>query len=170
LLARTRSEQEADDVVHQIANRLTALNLDDVVTRASPVAGLPTDSKGRVNAAMGSERDGEAPGTELTPASEATTNVSPRTSSERDWLRTRTSAVWTSVVVLVASLVLVIIFILQNPQDVSVSFLIFDGQLPLGVALLVSATLGGVIVLAAAAARVVQLRRTRRRRDGPYSA
>ncbi len=78
-------------------------------------------------------------------------------------MRTRTSTVWTAVVVLVASLVLVIVFILQNLQDVSVSFLGLHGQLPLGVALLVSATLGGVIVLAAGAARVVQLRRTRRR-------
>jgi uncharacterized integral membrane protein len=80
-------------------------------------------------------------------------------------MRTRTSAVWTAVAALVASLVIVLVFILQNLQDVSVSFLVFHGQLPLGVALLVSATLGGVIVLAAGAARVVQLRRTRRRRD-----
>ncbi len=78
-------------------------------------------------------------------------------------MRTRTSAAWTAVVVLVASLVLVVVFILQNLQSVSVSFLVFHGQLPLGVALLVSATLGGVIVVAAGAARVLQLRRTRRR-------
>lgn len=112
---------------------------------------------------MGSEPDREAPGTELRSPREAATNALPRTPSERDGLRTRTSAVWTAVVVLVASLVLVLIFILQNLQDVSVSFLGFDGQLPLGVALLVSSTLGGVIVVAAGAARVVQLRRTRRR-------
>ncbi len=112
---------------------------------------------------MSSEPDKGALGTELGSPSEAAAHVSPRTSSERDGLRTRTSAVWTAVVVLVASLVLVLIFILQNLQDVSVSFLGFDGQLPLGVALLVSATLGGVIVVAAGAARVVQLRRTRRR-------
>jgi len=68
---------------------------------------------------------------------------------------------------LVASLVLVLVFILQNLQDVSVSFLVFHGQIPLGVALLVSATLGGVIVLAAGAARVVQLRHTRRRDGRP---
>jgi uncharacterized integral membrane protein len=112
---------------------------------------------------MGSEPDREAPVTELGAPAEAAAEVSPRSSSERDGLRTRTSAVWTAVVVLVASLVLVLIFILQNLQDVSVSFLGFDGQLPLGVALLLSATLGGVIVVAAGAARVVQLRRTRRR-------
>jgi uncharacterized integral membrane protein len=116
---------------------------------------------------MGTEPDREAPAIGSTPTSEAATNVSSRPSAERDWHRTRTSAVWTAVVVLVASLVVVLIFILQNLQDVSVSFLVFDGQLPLGVALLVSATLGGVIVLAAGAARVVQLRHNRRLRDRP---
>jgi uncharacterized integral membrane protein len=73
------------------------------------------------------------------------------------------------VVVLVASLVLVAVFVLQNLQDVSVSFLVFHGEVPLGVALMVSATLGGVIVAAAGAARVIQLRRTRRRSGHPHS-
>jgi putative membrane protein len=73
--------------------------------------------------------------------------------------------VWAAVVFLVASLVLVLVFILQNLQSVAVSFLIFDGKLPLGVALLVAATLGGVVVVAAGAARVVQLRRVRRRTE-----
>jgi uncharacterized integral membrane protein len=67
------------------------------------------------------------------------------------------------VVVLVASLVLVLVFILQNLQAVAVSFLVFHGRVPLGIALLVAATLGGVVVAAAGAARVVQLRRARRR-------
>jgi uncharacterized integral membrane protein len=115
---------------------------------------------------MGSQ-DRETHRAELGSSSEAATEVSPGTSSERGGMRTRTSTVWTAVVVLVASLVLVLVFILQNLQDVSVSFLVFHGQLPLGVALLVSATLGGVIVLAEGAARVVQLRHTRRRRGRP---
>jgi uncharacterized integral membrane protein len=73
--------------------------------------------------------------------------------------------VWSAVVVLVASLVLVIVFILQNLQAVAVSFLVFHGRVPLGVALLVAATLGGLIVVAAGAARVVQLRRARHRTE-----
>ena len=92
---------------------------------------------------------------------------SPRAPAEPERSRTRTSTVWTAVVVLVASLILVLVFILQNLQTVAVSFLFFHGQLPLGVALLVAATLGGVIVVAAGAARVVQLRRSRRRTERP---
>jgi uncharacterized integral membrane protein len=118
---------------------------------------------------MDDPQDRETHRTEVGSSSEAATDVPPRTSSERGGTRTRTSTVWTAVVALVASLVLVIVFILQNLQDVSVSFLVFHGHIPLGVALLVSATLGGVIVVAAGAARVVQLRRTRRRRGGPES-
>jgi uncharacterized integral membrane protein len=106
-------------------------------------------------------QDPETHRKDLELSSEGATQVSPPTSSEDS--RTRTSAVWTAVAVLVASLVLILVFILQNLQDVSVSFLVFHGELPLGVALLVAATLGGVIVLAAGAARVVQLRKTRRR-------
>ena len=109
---------------------------------------------------MGPQGDKER--TEARPSSEAPSEVSPRVPAERDGTRTRTSTVWTAVVVLVASLILVLVFILQNLQTVAVSFLVFHGQLPLGVALLVAATLGGVIVVAAGAARVVQLRRSRR--------
>jgi uncharacterized integral membrane protein len=119
---------------------------------------------------MGSHDDEEELGTEAGSSSEAPTEVSPRTSAEAGGTRTRTSTVWTAVVVLVASLVLVLVFILQNLQEVAVSFLVFHGQLPLGVALLVAATLGGVIVVAAGAARVVQLRRTRRRTERTESA
>jgi len=114
---------------------------------------------------MGSQDDQEKHGTEAGSSPEALTEVSPRTSAEAGGTRTRTRTVWTAVVVLVASLVLVLVFILQNLQEVAVSFLVFHGQLPLGVALLVAATLGGVIVVAAGAARVVQLRRTRRRTE-----
>lgn len=107
----------------------------------------------------------ESDGTEPASSPETPTQGAPRTSAEHPESRTRTSTVWTAVVVLVASLVLVLVFILQNLQAVAVSFLVFHGRPPLGVALLVAATLGGVIVVAAGAARVVQLRRVRRRSE-----
>jgi uncharacterized integral membrane protein len=93
------------------------------------------------------------------------TEAAQRTFDHVGATRTRTSTVWAAVVFLMASLVLVLVFILQNLQAVAVSFLVFHGKLPLGVALLVAATLGGVVVVAAGAARVVQLRRVRRRTE-----
>jgi uncharacterized integral membrane protein len=112
-----------------------------------------------------SKNDPEPHGTKPASSSETRAEVAPRTSAEPRGIRTRTSTVWTAVVVLVASLVLVLVFILQNLHAVAVSFLVFHGKLPLGVALLVAVTLGGVIVVAAGAARVVQLRRARRRTE-----
>ena len=84
---------------------------------------------------------------------------------------TRTSLVWTMVGIGVVLLVAILVFILQNGQRVRVRFLLVDGTLPLGVALLLAALLGALLVLAAGAARVLQLRvvarRHRRTDQGP---
>jgi uncharacterized integral membrane protein len=76
---------------------------------------------------------------------------------------TRTSMVWTMVGVGVIVLAAILVFILQNGQRARVRFLMVDGTLPLGVALLVAALLGGVLVLVVGASRVMQLRVVARR-------
>jgi uncharacterized integral membrane protein len=76
---------------------------------------------------------------------------------------TRTSMVWTMVGIGVLLLVAILIFILQNGQRVRVRFLMVNGTLPLGVALLLAALLGALLVLVAGAARVLQLRVVARR-------
>ncbi|HTE67780.1 MAG TPA: lipopolysaccharide assembly protein LapA domain-containing protein [Actinomycetes bacterium] len=84
---------------------------------------------------------------------------------------TRTSMVWTMVGIGVVLLVAILVFILQNSQRVRVRFLMVDGTLPLGVALLFGALLGALLVLVAGASRVLQLRvvarRHRRTDQGP---
>jgi lipopolysaccharide assembly protein A len=84
---------------------------------------------------------------------------------------TRTSMVWTMVGIGVVLLVAILVFILQNGQRVRMQFLMVDGTLPLGVALLFAALLGALLVLVAGAARVLQLRvvarRHRRTDQGP---
>jgi uncharacterized integral membrane protein len=84
---------------------------------------------------------------------------------------TRTSMVWTMVGIGVILLVAILVFILQNGQRVRVRFLMVDGTLQLGVALLFAALLGALLVLVAGAARVLQLRvvarRHRRTDQGP---
>jgi lipopolysaccharide assembly protein A len=81
--------------------------------------------------------------------------------------RTRLSGAWTAVVVGLVALVVILVFILQNPKSVEVSFLMFSGHLPLAVALLFAMILGALIVFAFGAARLLQLRmvagRARRR-------
>jgi uncharacterized integral membrane protein len=76
---------------------------------------------------------------------------------------TRTSMVWTMVGLGVVLLVAILVFILQNGQRVRVRFLMVDGTLQLGVALLFAALLGTMLVLVAGAARVLQLRVVARR-------
>jgi len=77
--------------------------------------------------------------------------------------RTRTSGVWVSVGFFAAILLLLLIFILQNGTEVSVSYLGTHGRLPLGVALLLSAVCGVLLVVLAGAARISQLRAVARR-------
>jgi uncharacterized integral membrane protein len=76
---------------------------------------------------------------------------------------TRTSMVWTMVGIGVVLLVSILVFILQNSQRVRMQFLMVNGTLPLGVALLFAALLGALLVLVAGAARVLQLRVVARR-------
>jgi uncharacterized integral membrane protein len=75
----------------------------------------------------------------------------------------RTSTTWVAVAGLVVLLVLLLIFIVQNTQEVSVSFLGWSGRGPLSVALLVAATSGMVVAVIAGALRILQLRRRIRR-------
>ncbi|AMM30721.1 hypothetical protein SA2016_2271 [Sinomonas atrocyanea] len=71
--------------------------------------------------------------------------------------------VWAAVVVALLALVLLIVFILQNQQPASVLFLGLEGTVTLGMALLIAAVGGGILVAAAGAARIVQLRSNARR-------
>jgi lipopolysaccharide assembly protein A len=77
--------------------------------------------------------------------------------------RTRTSGVWVAVAFFAVVLLLLLIFILQNGAEVSVSYLGAHGHLPLGVALLLAAVCGILLVVLAGAARISQLRAVNRR-------
>jgi uncharacterized integral membrane protein len=83
--------------------------------------------------------------------------------ADRDSFFTRASAAWVATGAALLFLVLLIIFILQNPEQVEVSYFGFTGSLSLGMALLIAAVGGGVVVAIAGVARVTQLRRTARR-------
>src|SRR6185436_1144715 len=77
--------------------------------------------------------------------------------------RTRTGGIWVAVGCFAVILLLLLIFILQNNTDVSVSYLGMHGHLPLGVALLLAAVCGVLLVVLAGTARIGQLRATARR-------
>jgi uncharacterized integral membrane protein len=77
--------------------------------------------------------------------------------------RTRTSGVWVAVGFFAVVLLLLLIFILQNGQEVNISYLGAHGHLPLGVALLLAAVCGVLLVVLAGTARISQLRAVNRR-------
>jgi uncharacterized integral membrane protein len=77
--------------------------------------------------------------------------------------RTRTGGIWVAVGFFAVILLLLLIFILQNNTDVSVSYLGMHGHVPLGVALLLAAVCGVLLVVLAGTARIGQLRATARR-------
>lgn len=98
-------------------------------------------------------------------AQPADTEPSPATSADtrdsgKDPLRgSRTSGLWAGLIALGVVLVLLIIFIAQNTQPVSVTFLGWTGSTPLAVALLVATTAGLFLTAAAGTLRILQLRR-----------
>jgi lipopolysaccharide assembly protein A len=77
--------------------------------------------------------------------------------------RTRTGALWIAAGSFAVILVLLLIFILENGRTVEVSYLGAYGHLPLGVALLLAAVLGMLLVVIPGTVRIIQLRITARK-------
>lgn len=123
----------------------------------------------------GSERQGEGqrpepspPGStparrEPTAAGPAPTQRPEPAPAKPEQCVTRAGAVWTSVVAGLAVFVLLIVFFIQNQDQVRVRFLGLDGNVPLALALLIAAVGGGIIVALAGGIRILQLRVTARR-------
>jgi uncharacterized integral membrane protein len=97
---------------------------------------------------------------------DATAPPEPAPSTTR---RSRTGGLWVGLILSAIVLLLLLVFILQNGAPVQISFFAFDGVLPLGVALLLAAIAGILLVTIPGSLRILQLRRAARRgvsRDG----
>jgi putative membrane protein len=85
----------------------------------------------------------------------------------------RTAAAWTAVSLGVLVAVALVVFLAQNTRQVEVSFLGFNGSVPVAVALLAAAVFGASVVLVVGTARVTKLRlvaRQLRRKDAERPA
>jgi uncharacterized integral membrane protein len=80
--------------------------------------------------------------------------------------RTRTGGLWVFVIAAAVVILLLLIFILQNTRQVEVALFGANPDLPLGVALLLAAVLGALIVALIGTARIIQLRLLARRHRG----
>jgi uncharacterized integral membrane protein len=77
---------------------------------------------------------------------------------------TRAAGLWIASVLFAAILLLLLVFILQNGQRAEISFFGARASPPIGVALLLAAVLGVLLVAVPGTARIVQLRVLARRR------
>ena len=77
--------------------------------------------------------------------------------------RTRTGGVWVGLALSAIVLLLLLIFILENGRRVDIAYFGAHGHLPLGVALLLAAVAGALLVVIPGTVRIVQLRKTARR-------
>jgi uncharacterized integral membrane protein len=79
--------------------------------------------------------------------------------------RTRTGGLWTGLILSAVVLLFLLIFIMQNNAPMGINFLAWSGTLPTGVALLLAAIAGLLLVAIPGGLRILQLRRAARRAD-----
>jgi lipopolysaccharide assembly protein A len=77
--------------------------------------------------------------------------------------RTRMGGAWLASGLFALVLLFLLIFILENGNKVEISYLGMHGHLPLGVAMLLAAVLGVLLVVIPGTGRIIQLRVTARR-------
>ena len=99
-------------------------------------------------------------GAAVTPKDQGSEQLAP---PARGVKRTRAGGVWVAVAFFALILVLLLIFILENTQRAGISYFGVHGHSTLGVALLLDAVLGVLLVAMPATWRIVQLRTAGRR-------
>jgi uncharacterized integral membrane protein len=85
----------------------------------------------------------------------------PRTPAGPKWTaipRSRLGGLWVGGIAFALLVLLLLIFVLQNGQPAEVSFFGAHGHLPMGVALLLAAVFGILLIALPGTARIVQLR------------
>ncbi|WP_246106267.1 lipopolysaccharide assembly protein LapA domain-containing protein [Pseudonocardia kunmingensis] len=75
----------------------------------------------------------------------------------------RTGVLWTGLILSALVLLLLLVFILQNDAPIQINFFAASGTLPTGVALLLAAIAGLLLVAIPGGLRILQLRRAARR-------
>jgi putative membrane protein len=105
-----------------------------------------------------------APADPAVTAPSQTAPDAPSATSPSQVPRTRTGATWVGLCAAVLTLVVLIVFMLQNTRRVEVSFLWMHGTLPLALALLIAGVGVGILAMVVGAARITQLRRLSQRR------
>ena len=104
------------------------------------------------------------PGPEREPQPEPEPAPVPTVESGPGTVVTRAGVVWVATIAALLLLILLIVFILQNQGPAEVHFFGLDGTIPQGIALLIAAVGGGLLVAVSGAVRIIQLRIIARRK------
>ena len=98
-----------------------------------------------------------------TPAPRAASDAPVGEHAYRKVRRTRFSGMWVGITAAAVVLLVLLVFIIENGQRVDISFFGAHGHLSLGVALLLAAIAGVLLVAVPGYGRILQLRRALRR-------
>jgi uncharacterized integral membrane protein len=114
---------------------------------------------------LGREPVTSPPSSEAGTGADATTGTGTQTPTRGEIPRTRTARAHNALIAGAIVLILLLVFIIENTESVKISYFGVGFHLPLGVALLLAAIGGALLVGIVGAARIMQLRRTVRRRQ-----
>jgi lipopolysaccharide assembly protein A len=124
--------------------------------------GTPMSEESRAPGQV-TQDSGQRGGDTAPPAQQANSTAQPPQLPQHVVKRTRMGGLWLASGSFAVVLLLLLIFILENSKSVDVAYFGAHGHVPLGVALLLAAVLGILMVVIPGTARIVQLRLTARR-------
>ncbi len=124
-----------------------------------PTADPVTDPGMRLPVPVGEGPTQPVPGPS-TPGAATPGSGTPGTAPVR---RSRSGGLWVGLILSALVLLFLLVFILQNGAPVQISFFALEGTLPVGVALLLAAIAGILLVAIPGSIRILQLRRAARR-------
>jgi uncharacterized integral membrane protein len=105
------------------------------------------------------------PSSETGTGADVTTGTDTQTPTRGEIPKTRTARAHNALIAGAIVLILLLVFILENTESVKISYFGAGFHMPLGVALLLAAIGGALLVGIVGTARIMQLRRSVRRRD-----
>ena len=131
-----------------------------------PTADPVTDPGMRLPVPVGEGPTQPVPGS-ATPTTPGAATSDPATPGTAPVRRSRSGGLWVGLIFSALVLLFLLVFILQNGAPVQIAFFALEGTLPVGVALLLAAIAGILLVAIPGSVRILQLRRAARRGAGP---
>jgi len=136
---------------------------------------MSKDSSGGLEQESGNTSQESYPTNKIEEGSSISTAALPHNDLQADTMAvstkpTRTSTAWAALFVGMLVLVVILVFILENLATVKIGFFGEHLKLPLAVALLLAAILGGLVVFLLGSIRMLQLRQTVRRHHRAHIA